>query len=1110
MSIRQLPAALLLIAFSGCAGPDVPEPGSEAYLEASGAFYSGVGAMQIGDDLRGRARLERVTEIVPTESAAWANLSLLALRQGEIESAVVAAERALGTDNAPPDVRYLTAFVFLASGDSARAEVLLAANDDLRSIYALAKLRGGTEARDLLQSARSLAPGNTALALELARANVTTGMEDQTRAWATHAPDTFPPHPDPALLLQALQTVAAAGQDGLSTSLDRLQNVLVRAAWYREDLDALQAPPELVADPISVPSTLEPVRASAAPADVTISLERSEIPVDASDWAWSRAIHLGADPLPSIILADDRGIHLPDGRLIELSGAASVLSSSVQDLDQDYLSDLMVAGPFGVRVLFQSEEGFAERPGAIPPLEPASFVMAVDFDMEGDLDLVVGSPGADTAILRNLGDGTFELARRLPAAGVVDGVWADLDGDADPDVVTVTGTGQATFHENLRNGRWAEPVVIAERIQGIALEDADRDGVFELAVIEDGRALRYRLKNDGFLGVDLVIGAGGSAGVPDNVHALRLTELDNNGALDWVVSHAGGVTAFLGEDDRLRSTGLHLTGFSLDDVAPLTEEGPPELVGREAGQAVVYFPQGEAGYQWKRIRPRAASAQGDRRINTFAIGGDVELRSGLLYQKLPITGQVLHFGLGDNLLTEVARITWPNGDVQIEFDLLSDETVLAEQRLKGSCPWVFTHDGERFRFLTDFLWRSPLGLRINAQETAGIATTSDWIRIPSDALVARDGVYEVRITAELWETHFFDQVALVAVDRPAGAEARVDERFAFPPPDDRVHLFEELMPFEAVFDASGTRVDELAADRDGRYVAGFERGAYQGIAEMHAVEIHLPLEAPDAVQLAAFGWVRPTDSSINVAIGQGTTPPPTSLQLEVPDGSGGWRLVRPDLGFPSGKEKTVILDLAGLWAPGEARVFRLRTNLEVYWDQLQWGVPSSDLVRRQTLRTISADLRYRGFSRVTEADSVSPEIPDYEVLEATTPVWQDLVGFHTRFGDVQELLAEVDDRYVIMNAGDEMVLRFEDAAPPREGWVREFLLLGDGWVKDGDLNTTFSTTVLPLPSHQTADYATPPAGLEEDPVYQANPEDWAQYHTRYVSPDRHRRALRIR
>ena len=71
-------------------------------------------------------------------------------------------------------------------------------------------------------------------------------------------------------------------------------------------------------------------------------------------------------------------------------------------------------------------------------------------------------------------------------------------------------------------------------------------------------------------------------------------------------------------------------------------------------------------------------------------------------------------------------------------------------------------------FVTDFLWRSPLGLRINAQDTAGVSQTEDWVRIAGDQLRPRDGVYDVRITAELWETHFFDHVSLLVVDHPGG------------------------------------------------------------------------------------------------------------------------------------------------------------------------------------------------------------------------------------------------------------------------------------------------------------------------------------------------------
>ena len=70
----------------------------------------------------------------------------------------------------------------------------------------------------------------------------------------------------------------------------------------------------------------------------------------------------------------------------------------------------------------------------------------------------------------------------------------------------------------------------------------------------------------------------------------------------------------------------------------------------------------------------------------------------------------------------------------------------------------------------------------------------------------------------------------------------------------------------------------------------------------------------------------------------------------------------------------------------------------------------------------------------------------------------------------------VDDRYVIMNAGDELQLSFRAPAPPATGWTRDFVLVGDGWEKDGDYNTTFSKTVQPLPRHDRPDYESYPDG----------------------------------
>ncbi len=195
--------------------------------------------------------------------------------------------------------------------------------------------------------------------------------------------------------------------------------------------------------------------------------------------------------------------------------------------------------------------------------------------------------------------------------------------------------------------------------------------------------------------------------------------------------------------------------------------------------------------------------------------------------------------------------------------------------------------------------------------------------------------------------------------------------------------------------------------------------------------------------------------------------------------------------------------------PGRRVKLRLRTNLEIYWDAIEWarGVDGTS-VKTKRLSPEHADLHYRGYSAIHQADDSSPEIPDYDHLEATKQKWRDLSGYYTRFGDVRELLNQVDDRYIIMNAGDEMSLRFAEQPAPPAGWKRDYIIVGDGWIKDGDYNTTFSKTVTPLPYHAKQEYLTAPGPLEDEWVYRRHPEDWENYHTRYATPKIVQNALR--
>ena len=107
--------------------------------------------------------------------------------------------------------------------------------------------------------------------------------------------------------------------------------------------------------------------------------------------------------------------------------------------------------------------------------------------------------------------------------------------------------------------------------------------------------------------------------------------------------------------------------------------------------------------------------------------------------------------------------------------------MVTEQRLKGSCPFLFAYNGSRMEFVKDAVpWGSAIGLRIDNQGTASIAATEEWYKIGGDQLAPHDGYYDLRITGELWETYYYDYLGLMVVDHPAGTEIFTDERFVVP------------------------------------------------------------------------------------------------------------------------------------------------------------------------------------------------------------------------------------------------------------------------------------------------------------------------------------------
>ena len=1142
-------AALLL----GChSSPKLPEKGSKVYADVVSAFYVGLAALQVGDDVHAESKLSEVTQLVPAEPAGWANWGVLALRQRNYD---VAAQRFERARDLAPQNDHIYDLLGILEGDRGHSPEAIAdlrkAIDlnpkNLRAAYALAEeierqgdANSEAEFQQVMQKILTAQPDNLAALLELGRVAAKRGDADTLKSAVAQI--SVRSSSWPAEVQQQLATVqaAAAGTDlrAAATRTTFLRNVLMRVPEYRQSLSIIKAPAGEEAQPFTHFVRLESPVFKPAPADMAIKFAVQPV-ADAGNhrWNWIGAIQLGSAGTPVIAEADGREVHLSTGATLPFPGGPSSVPPSPEgilqiDFNYDFKTDLVLAGAGGVR-LFRQDSPSAFTDVTTQTKLPKSVInapytgaWAVDIEADGDLDIVLGASEGLPVVLRNNGDDTFLAIHPFPGiAGVRGFAWADLDGDGNPDAAIIDGAGRLHVFMNERQGQFRERPLPAglPLVKAIAVADANNDGVLDLLAVQaDGAIIRISDKNDRESWDMAEI-----ARVPDadkNLAGevrLHAADLDNNGALDLFLaptkpaSDAAGALIWLGDDKGNFVPLDHPAGPALVfDAVDLKGDGKLDLVGLSAdGAPVQAMNQGSKNYHWQIVRPHAVQAVGDQRINPFGVGGEIEIRSGLLVQKQPITGPQLHFGLGEQTEADIVQVVWPNGTVRAEFGVKADTDIVTEQRLKASCPFLFAYNGKQMEFVKDAVpWGSAIGLRINTLGSAQIAATGEWYKIGRDQLVPHDGYYDLRITAELWEVYYYDYLALMAVDHPVGTEIFVDERFVIPPL--KLGLTTVATPHEIAraIDDTGQDVTEIVRTLDGKALASFGRGQYQGITRDHYLEVDLGEDAPKSgpLYLIAQGSIHDTESSVNVAITQGSRWRAHGLSLEVPDGHGGWVTAQDNLGFPAGRKKTILFNLTNVFRPGTPRRVRIRTNLEIYWDAIHWaqGAPDTQL-KTVTLNPSVADLHYRGYSVMHMPGAArAPEVPDYNQIEGTKQRWRDLIGYYTRYGDVRELVNKIDDRYVIVNSGDELSLRFPEQPPPSAGWVRDFVIVGDGWIKDGDYNSTFSKTVLPLPYHAKNEYTTRPGRLEDEWVYQQHPDDWKNYHTRYVTPDVFKNALR--
>ena len=803
---------------------------------------------------------------------------------------------------------------------------------------------------------------------------------------------------------------------------------------------------------------------------------------------------------------------------------ATAASNDANQTDACHYADLDIAvygeaGIYFLRNMLALDTGVrslepVEQPATLTAPPPLRVAIAADLYHDGNLDLVLGS---DKGIVLWSNDGDMAFMEITAGAPLPESLRptallaVDWDRDIDLDVLVANASGEpAGYLENLRHAqfRWRPFEKSFDALgaaNALTAFDAEGNGAWDIATAgEPGVTLiRTEVSRSGQLSPDSTAQLARS---PRN--GVITWDFDNDAHPDVLAWGSKTIDFFRGGKDGGQIAVPPLLTGALQDIqacriGDVDGDGDQDLAVAEGDRVVLYSNEGGNRHHWLDIELRASiDDEGKRsfRANHFGLGSVVEVSTGSHVQRQIASGRTAHFGLGDNAKPDVVRVTWTTGVPQNLTEPDTDLVICDEQIITGSCPYLYTWDGEKFAFCTDLLWAAPLGLQL-AEGALAPSRSWEYLRIPGEMLKADNGQYQLRIAEELWEAAYFDQVKLIAVDHPAEVEIYSNEKVG---PAEiaefKVHTVRTPIRPVAARDQRGRDLLPRIAQRDGVFVKAFDRQLAFGHAEDHYVELDFgKLDHPRRMTLFLTGWIFPSGTSMNVAISRNPQledPRPPSLW--VPDAEGEWREMRPYMGFPGGKTKTIAVDLTDVFLTDDYRL-RIATNMQIYWDEAFLTVDEETApLELKDCALSSANLHYRGFSHRSPGKNFGPERYDY-LRVSTAPKWPPMQGNFTRYGAVEELLTETDDLLVILGSGDELSLTF--AAPaddPPAGWKRDFLLYNVGWDKDCDLNTVYGETVEPLPFAAMSGY--PYGGDESYPDTERHRQYLRTYQTRTQDP----------